>query len=64
MGIAIEKSADVLDEIQHASERELDKRNLDRESHLLGNVRGPFVVFEMLLLESVSIAKSKSVQRD
>jgi RNA polymerase-binding transcription factor len=38
-GIAIEKSADVLDEIQHATERELAVRNLDRESHLLRNVR-------------------------
>lgn len=38
-GIAIEKSADVLDEIQHATERELAIRNLDRESHLLRDVR-------------------------
>jgi RNA polymerase-binding transcription factor len=37
--IAIEKSADALDEVQHASERELAIRNLDRESHLLRNVR-------------------------
>ena len=33
-GIAIEKSADALDEVQHASERELAIRNLDRESNL------------------------------
>jgi DnaK suppressor protein len=39
-GIAIEKSPDALDEVQHASERELAIRNLDRESHLLRNVRG------------------------
>lgn len=38
-GIAIEKSADALDEVQHAAERELAIRNLDRESNLLRNVR-------------------------
>jgi DnaK suppressor protein len=38
-GIVIEKSADALDEIQHAAERELAIRNLDRESNLLRNVR-------------------------
>jgi DnaK suppressor protein len=38
-GITIEKSADALDEVQHASERELAIRNLDRESNLLRNVR-------------------------
>lgn len=37
--ITIEKSADALDEVQHASERELAIRNLDRESNLLKNVR-------------------------
>src|ERR1700746_1731638 len=37
--ITIEKTADALDEVQHASERELAIRNLDRESHLLRNVR-------------------------
>jgi DnaK suppressor protein len=37
--ITIEKSADALDEVQHASERELAIRNLDRESHLLRAVR-------------------------
>ena len=37
--ITIEKSADALDEVQHASERELAIRNLDRESHLLRSVR-------------------------
>ena len=31
-GIAIEKSPDALDEVQHAAERELAIRNLDRES--------------------------------
>jgi DnaK suppressor protein len=37
--ITIEKSADALDEVQHASERELAIRNLDRESSLLRSVR-------------------------
>src|ERR1700755_1130388 len=38
-GIAIEKTADALDEVQLAGERELAIRNLDRESSLLRNVR-------------------------
>src|ERR1700729_282694 len=38
-GIAIEKSPDALDEVQHAAERELAIRNLDRDSNLLRNVR-------------------------
>jgi DnaK suppressor protein len=38
-GIAIEKSADQLDEVQRAAERELVFRNLDRESNLLRHVR-------------------------
>ena len=38
-GITIEKSADALDEVQHAAERELAIRNLDRESNLLRLVR-------------------------
>src|SRR5215470_12687013 len=37
--IAIEKTPDALDEVQHAAERELAIRNLDRESSLLRNVR-------------------------
>ena len=37
--IAIEKSPDALDEVQHAAERELAIRNLDRETNLLRNVR-------------------------
>lgn len=37
--ITIEKSADQMDEIQHASERDLAIRNLDRESNLLRQVR-------------------------
>lgn len=37
--IAIEKSPDALDEVQHAAERELAIRNLDRESNLLRDVR-------------------------
>lgn len=37
-GIAIEKSAGALDEVQYATERELAIRNLDRESNLLRNV--------------------------
>ena len=39
-GIAIEKCPDALDEVQHATERELVVRNLDRDSNLLRNVRG------------------------
>ena len=37
-GIAIEKSPDALDEVQHAAERELAIRNLDRESNLYRHV--------------------------
>jgi DnaK suppressor protein len=39
-GIAIERSSDALDEVQHATERELAIRNLDRDTKLLRNVRG------------------------
>ena len=39
-GIAIEKCPDALDEVQHATERELVVRNLDRDSNLLRSVRG------------------------
>jgi DnaK suppressor protein len=38
-GIAIEKSADQLDEIQYATERDLAIRNVDRESCLLRDVK-------------------------
>jgi len=38
-GIAIEKSADQMDEIQYASERDLAIRNVDRESIMLRQVR-------------------------
>jgi len=38
-GIAIEKSADEMDEIQYASERDLAIRNADRDSNLLREVR-------------------------
>jgi DnaK suppressor protein len=38
-GIVIEKSADQMDEIQYASERDLAIRNVDRESRLLVQVR-------------------------
>jgi DnaK suppressor protein len=38
-GIAIEKSADQMDEIQSASERELEIRNVDRDSALLREVK-------------------------
>ncbi len=37
--IAIEKSADQMDEIQYASERDLAIRNVDRESTLLCQVK-------------------------
>ena len=39
-GIVIERSPDALDEVQHATERELAIRNLDRDSIMLRNVRG------------------------
>lgn len=38
-GIVIEKSADQMDEIQFASERDLAIRNVDRESIMLRQVR-------------------------
>ena len=38
-GIAIEKSADQMDEVQYASERDLAIRNVDRETALLREVR-------------------------
>ena len=38
-GIAIEKSADQMDEIQYASERDLAIRNVDRDSNLLRSVK-------------------------
>jgi len=38
-GIAIEKSADQMDEVQYASERDLAIRNVDRESTLLREVK-------------------------
>jgi DnaK suppressor protein len=37
-GITIERSADQMDEIQYASERDLAMRNVDRESSLLRDV--------------------------
>jgi DnaK suppressor protein len=37
--IAIEKSADAIDEVTRAAERELAIRNLDRESNMMKNVR-------------------------
>jgi DnaK suppressor protein len=39
VGIAIEKAADAIDEVQLAGEREFAITNLDRESNLLRNVR-------------------------
>jgi len=39
-GIAIERSADQMDEIQYASERDLAIGNVDRESTLLRDVKG------------------------
>lgn len=38
-GIAIDRSADALDEVQRAAERELAIQNLDREFKLLQDVR-------------------------
>jgi DnaK suppressor protein len=37
--IAIETNSDMLDQIQHATERELELGRLERESHLLNDVR-------------------------
>lgn len=37
-GIAIEKSADQMDEIQYATERDVAIRNVDRDSNLLRDV--------------------------
>jgi len=45
-GIAIEKNADALDEVQQAAERELAIRNLDRESGLLRQVKGALARLE------------------
>jgi DnaK suppressor protein len=45
-GIEIEKSPDALDEVQHAAERELAIRNLDRDSALLRHVRSALLRFE------------------
>jgi DnaK suppressor protein len=45
-GIAIEKNADALDEVQQAAERELAIRNLDRESGLLRQVKGALARME------------------
>jgi DnaK suppressor protein len=42
-GITIEKSADQMDEIQYASERDLAIRNVDRESTLLRQVKAALV---------------------
>ena len=39
-GIAIERTADALDEVQLAAQRELTTRGLERESTLLRKVRG------------------------
>jgi DnaK suppressor protein len=44
--IAIEKTADALDEVQFATERELAIRNLDRESGLLRAVRAALARME------------------
>ncbi len=38
-GIAIEKSADQMDEVQYASERDMAIRNVDRETAVLREVR-------------------------
>ena len=44
--IAIEKTADTMDEVQFAGERELAIRNLDRESRLLQSVRSALARME------------------
>lgn len=45
-GIAIEKSADQMDEIQYASERDLAIQNVDRDSHLLREVKSALLRLE------------------
>jgi DnaK suppressor protein len=42
-GITIEKSADQMDEIQYATERELAIRNVDRDSKLLRQVKAALI---------------------
>lgn len=44
--IAIEKSADALDEVQRAEQRELAIRNLDRETNLLRETRSALARLE------------------
>lgn len=44
-GIAIEKSADQMDEIQYATERDLAIRNVDRDSALLRQVKAALLRF-------------------
>jgi DnaK suppressor protein len=45
-GIAIEKSADQMDEIQYASERDLAIGNVDRDTTLLRQVRAALIRIE------------------
>jgi len=45
-GISIERSADVIDEIQNATMREMAIRNLDHETQLLRAVRAPLTRIE------------------
>jgi DnaK suppressor protein len=45
-GIVIERSPDALDEVQHATERELAIRNLDRDFILLRSIRGALLRIE------------------
>ena len=52
-GIAIEKTADALDEVQLAGERELAIRNLDRESNLLA--------FGAILRHDLTIASESEI---
>ncbi len=42
-GITIEKSADQMDEIQYATERDLAIRNVDRDSKLLRQVKAALI---------------------
>jgi len=57
--ITIEKSADALDEVQHAAERELAIRNLDRESNLLRTSGQRFAALKMVLSAHACIAKEE-----
>ena len=61
-GIAIEKSADQMDEIQYATERDLAIRNVDRESALLRQVKAALRRIHAAILESAWTANRRSAR--